>query len=91
MVQSYKPVYPAEFQQQIVELVALGKNPKQLSQEFGCHVTTIRDWCRAAGVQYQSNRATVTILSSNSALLSVNERQVLIELRKEIKACREGT
>ena len=85
MVQNYKSAYPAEFRQQIVELVALGKSPKQLSQEFGCHVTTIRDWCRASGVQYQSNRETVTILPSNSAPLSVNERQELMELRKKLK------
>lgn len=31
MTQNYKPAYPAEFRQQIVELVALGKNPKELS------------------------------------------------------------
>ncbi len=85
MVQNYKSAYPAEFRQQVVELVALGKSPKQLSQEFGCHVTTIRDWCRAAGVQYLSNWETVTILPSHSAPLSVNERQELMELRKKLK------
>ena len=85
MVQNYKSAYPAEFRQQIVELVALGKSPKQLSQEFGCHVTTIRDWCRAAGVQYQSNRETVTLWPSNSAPQRANERQELMELRKKLK------
>ncbi len=30
MAQNYKSVYSAEFQQQIVKLVALGKNPKLL-------------------------------------------------------------
>ena len=49
MKQNYKPVYPAEFRQQMVELVALGKCPKQLSKEFGCHYTSIQPWCRAAG------------------------------------------
>ncbi len=29
MAQSYKPAYPPEFRQQMVELVALGKSPKQ--------------------------------------------------------------
>ena len=84
MTQNYKPAYPAEFRQQIVELVALGKNPKELSIEFGCHVTTIREWCRAAGVQYRSNQST-TIPLSNSTLLSSKERQELIELRKKLK------
>lgn len=50
MSQKYKPAYPAEFRQQMVELVALGKNPNHLSKEFGCHVTSIQSWCRAAGV-----------------------------------------
>ncbi len=37
MTQNYKPAYPPEFRQQMVELVALGKSPKQLSKEFCCH------------------------------------------------------
>ncbi len=40
MTQNYKPAYPPEFRQQMVELVALGKCPKQLSREFGA--TTLR-------------------------------------------------
>ncbi|PXX05952.1 hypothetical protein C8R27_1701 [Nitrosomonas ureae] len=31
MTQNYKPAYPPEFRQQMVELVALGKCPKQWS------------------------------------------------------------
>ncbi|PTQ79003.1 hypothetical protein C8R28_10592 [Nitrosomonas ureae] len=50
MTQNYKPAYPPEFRQQMAELVALGKCPKQLSKEFGCHYTSIQTWCRAAGV-----------------------------------------
>ncbi len=42
MTQNYKPAYPAEFRQQMVELVALGRYPKQLSKEFGCHYTSIQ-------------------------------------------------
>jgi hypothetical protein len=37
MTQNYKSAYPAEFRQQMVELVVLGKCLKQLSKEFGCY------------------------------------------------------
>jgi transposase len=85
MTQNYKPAYPAEFRQQMVELVALGRCPKQLSKEFGCHYTSIQAWCRATGVQYRSNQVTATVSVSSSALLNSNERQELMELRKKLK------
>ncbi len=34
--------YPTEFRQQMLELVALDRCPKQLSKEFGCHYTLIQ-------------------------------------------------
>ena len=64
MTQNYKPAYPPEFRQQMVELVALGSCPKQLSKEFGCHYTSIQAWCRAAGVQYRPDQATTAIFAS---------------------------
>jgi transposase len=85
MTQNYKPAYPAEFRQQMVELVALGRCPKQLSKEFGCHYTSIQAWCRATGVQYRSNQVTATVSVSSSAPLNSNERQELMELRKKLK------
>lgn len=84
MAQNYKPAYPAEFRQQMVELVALGKCPKQLSKEFGCHYTSIQTWCRAAGVPIRSNQANALAATSNASL-SANERQELLELRKKLK------
>ena len=84
MTQNYKPAYPAEFRQQMVELVALGKCPKQLSKEFGCHYTSIQTWCRAAGVPIRSNQANALAATSISSL-SANERQELLELRKKLK------
>ena len=81
MTQNYKPAYPPEFRQQMVELVALGKSPKQLSKEFGCHYTSIQSWCRAAGVPIRSSQAIALPATS----LSANERQELLELRKKLK------
>ena len=85
MSQKYKPAYPAEFRQQMVELVALGKNPNYLSMEFGCHVTSIQSWCRAAGVQYKPKRLATAVSASTSPPLSFDERQELTELRKKLK------
>ena len=84
MTQNYKPAYPPEFRQQMVELVALGKCPRQLSKEFGCHYTSIQTWCRAAGVPIRSNQANALAATSISSL-SANERQELLELRKKLK------
>lgn len=88
MVQQYKPAYPVEFRQQMVELVATGRSPTQLSKEFGCHVTSILTWCRKAGVRYrpEQHSSSVQAPSSNSgSALSFNERQELVELRKKLK------
>ena len=85
MTQNYKPAYPPEFRQQMVELVALGKCPKQLSKEFGCHYTSIQAWCRAAGVPVRSSQAIVLTATSSIPSLSANERQELMELRKKLK------
>ena len=84
MTQNYKPAYPPEFRQQMVELVALGKCPKQLSKEFGCHYTSIQTWCRAAGVPIRSNQANALAATSNASLSAI-ERQELLELRKKLK------
>ncbi len=85
MTQNYKPVYPPELRQQMVELVALGRCPKQLSKEFDCHYTSIEAWCRAASVQYQPNSVTATASAFSGAPLNANERQELMELRKKLK------
>lgn len=85
MPQQYKPAYPAEFRQQMVELVAAGRNPTQLSKEFGCHVTSILTWCRSAGVRYRPEQSASPVSLPSNAPLSFNECQELIELRKKLK------
>ena len=81
MTQTYKPAYPPEFRQQMVELVALGKNPKQLSKEFG----SIQAGCRAAGVPIRSSQAIAPVSALSGAPLNTSERQELLELRKKLK------
>lgn len=39
-----RPPYPAEFRQQMLELVRAGRNPNSLAREFGCSAQAIRNW-----------------------------------------------
>ena len=43
-----KPPYPAQFREQMVELVRAGRKPSELAKEFGCHATSIMNWIRQA-------------------------------------------
>ena len=43
-----KAPYPAQFREQMHELVRVGKGPAELAKEFGCHVTSILNWVRMA-------------------------------------------
>jgi transposase len=87
MSQKYKAAYPAQFRQQMVELVAAGRSPAQLAKEFGCHVTSILTWCRAAGVRYRQEQSAVAqpVFPNPQSPLSFNERQELAQLRKKLK------
>lgn len=46
-----RPPYPAEFGQRMLERVAVGRTPAQLSREFGGSAQTIANWIAAAGVK----------------------------------------
>jgi len=71
-----KPPYPAEFRQQIVELVRTGKTPTQLSREFGCSSQSITNWVA------QEGRDAGTPLPGKEGL-STAEREELVRLRRE--------
>jgi transposase len=43
-----KPPYPAQFREQMIELVRAGRKPGELAREFGCHATSILNWVRQA-------------------------------------------
>ena len=69
-----RPPYPAEFRQQMIELVRVGRSPSQLSREFGCTVQTIANWVA------QSN---VDAGVPGSQGLTPAEREELTRLRRE--------
>ena len=43
-----RPPYPAEFRQQMIELVRAGRTPQELSEEFEPAAYTIQTWVRQA-------------------------------------------
>jgi transposase-like protein len=76
--QSTNQPYSSQFREQMVELVKLGRKPKELAQEFGCHETSIRSWVR------QSKQGRLGC----PAPLSADERQ---ELRAAAQAAPSST
>ena len=76
-----KPAYPAQFRQQMIDLVATGRRPSELAREFGCHETSILSWMRAA----QGSDAAPATTLQNSEALNAAERQELIELRRKLR------
>jgi transposase len=88
-----KPPYPAEFRQQIVELYATGRTPRELSREFGCSEQSILNWARHAGtLAAMPDRGAAVVRTHKQArvvaqanALSVDERAELARLRKEVR------
>lgn len=77
-MKSYKKPYTQEFRVQMIELIKAGRNPKELAAEFGCHVTTLRDWMKQNGVIQGT-------APSQSSRLIDKEREELVRLRREVK------
>jgi transposase len=50
-----RPPYPAEFREQMVELVRAGKTPAELARKFEVTAQTIANWVGAAGVNRPGN------------------------------------
>jgi transposase len=67
--------YSESFKEQIVSLVRSGRKPVELAKEFGCHATTIHYWLSSA--------------TSGQEKLSIDERQELLRLRKELRQVKE--
>ena len=73
MGKTRKP-YPAEFRQQIIELVRIGRKPAELSREFGVTTQTICNWIGQANVDSST---------PNPAGVTSAEREELARLRRE--------
>ena len=78
MPRSHSP-YPAEYRQQVVELVRAGRSPGELAREFEASAQAIRNWVRRAD-RDDGRRAEV---------LTTEERQELMRLRRDNRQLRE--
>ena len=74
-MQRYRPAYPPEFRQQIIELVRAGRTPEELSREFEPTAQTIHNWVKQADLD--EGRRTDG--------LTTEEREELRRLRRENK------
>jgi transposase len=77
-----KPPYPAQFRQQMVELVQAGRKPGDLAKEFGRHITSILSWVRKA--QPSSGAASPTDAGPLSAVERKRSTNYTLSLRNEI-------
>lgn len=76
-----RPPYPAEFKQQMVELVRAGRTPAELGREFKCSAQSVSSWvARDAADKRAPQRAT---RSREREVLSSAEREELARLRRE--------
>ena len=73
-----KPPYPAEFRDQMVELVQAGRTPAELSREFGVTAQSIAAWVAQAAAN--SGKPV-----RGKDVLSGAERDELMRLRRENK------
>ena len=73
-----KPPYPAEFRQQIIELVQAGRSPAELAREFGCIAQTIANWVAQSAIDRGKP------LAGKDGLTSA-EREELSRLRRETR------
>jgi len=75
----FHPPYPAEFRQQMIELVGTGRNPEELAREFGCDGQSIRNWVAQAAVDRGKPPR------GKEASLTSAEREELVRLRRQVR------
>ncbi len=73
-----RPPYPAEFRQQMIDLVRAGRTPAELAREFGCTAQSITNWVGQAAVDAGHPVAGKDLLSSA-------ERAELVRLRRQVR------
>jgi transposase len=77
MPKTHQP-YPAEFRQQILELVRAGRSPDELAEEFEPTAQTIRNWIKQTELDHGQRQDGLTS----------EEKAELARLRKENKQLR---
>ena len=77
-----RPPYPAEFRQQMIELVHSGRTPSELAKEFGCSAQTVTNWVAQAAIDQGKP------LPGKNGLTTL-EREELNRLRREVRQLRQ--
>lgn len=77
----FRPPYPPEFRQQMIELVRAGRTPEELAREFEPSAQAIRNWVAQSGGMSESRR--------ESGGLTSAEQEELRRLRRENRQLRE--
>jgi transposase len=77
----FRPPYPPEFRQQMVELVRAGRTPEELAREFEPSAQAIRNWVAQSGGTAESRREADGLTSA--------EQEELRRLRRENRQLRE--
>ena len=72
------PPYPAEFRQQMIELVRTGRTPNSLAREFACSAQAIRNWATQDAIDAGKP------LSGKEGLTPA-EREELTRLRRRVR------
>ena len=75
--------YPAEFRQQMVDLVRAGRLPAELSREFGVTAQSITNWVGQAAIDAGKP------LPGKEGL-STAEREELVRLRRQLRQLQMG-
>lgn len=77
----FRPPYPPEFRQQMVELVRAGRTPEDLAREFEPSAQAIRNWVAQSGGIAESR--------CEAGGLTSAEQEELRRLRRENRQLRE--
>lgn len=73
-----RPPYPAEFRQQMVDLVHTGRTPAELAREFGCTAQSIVNWVGQAAADSGHPLP-------GKDVLTTTERAELSRLRRQVR------
>jgi transposase len=80
-----RPPYPAEFRQQILELVQTGRTPEALEKQFEPRAQTIRNWIQQAD-RDNGNRQDGLTRAEREELSRLRRENRQLKLEREILA-----
>ncbi len=80
----FRPAYPVEFRQQIVELVASGRTATELPREFGASAQSIGERVKKAGTLASLPRGALILAAHRQASAVANKTALTTDERSEV-------